>query len=399
MMDSPKAVELLATNSQPGRDYTRDGVESSTNPRLFSADCPKSQSLMPEIITNLHMHTTYSDGSGSHAEIAEAALGAGIDVAIVTDHNVWVHGPEGYLQRGSRRVLLLVGEEVHDRTRDPQKNHLLVIGAEREMTTYSVKPQVLIDQITRAGGLAFLAHPFDPAMPAFEEPDISWEDWEVRGYTGLELWNGFSELKSVARSRLEALYYAFFPQYMAQAPLPATLKRWDELLERGQKVVAVGGSDAHALHMHLGPLRRTVFPYQFHFRAINNHLMCDATLSGNLEADKKMILKALRGGHLFIGYDLAAPTQGFRFTAQCKDGVATMGDEMRIGSGATLQIRMPAIAECRLLCNGKLIRTWTDREICAYTANQPGAYRVECYRPFLGQQRGWIFSNPIYLRA
>ena len=51
---------------------------------------------MAELITNLHMHTTYSDGSGTHQEIAEAALEAGLDVVIVTDHNVLVQGLEGY---------------------------------------------------------------------------------------------------------------------------------------------------------------------------------------------------------------------------------------------------------------------------------------------------------------
>ena len=88
---------------------------------------------MNEFIINLHMHTTYSDGSGTHAEIVQAALQAGLDAVITTDHNVLVNGPAGYYQDGDRKVLLLVGEEVHDQTAIPQKNHLLVIGAGREM--------------------------------------------------------------------------------------------------------------------------------------------------------------------------------------------------------------------------------------------------------------------------
>ena len=76
---------------------------------------------MHEYILNLHIHTPYSDGTGSHKEIAQAALRAGIDIVIVTDHNVWVKGPEGYYQDGEKRVLLMVGEEVHDQTRDRQR--------------------------------------------------------------------------------------------------------------------------------------------------------------------------------------------------------------------------------------------------------------------------------------
>ena len=75
------------------------------------------QIIMPEfheIIINVHMHTRYSDGHGSHADIGAAALRAGLDAVIVTDHNVWVSGPEDYYQEGSRRTLVLIGEEVHD---------------------------------------------------------------------------------------------------------------------------------------------------------------------------------------------------------------------------------------------------------------------------------------------
>jgi hypothetical protein len=353
---------------------------------------------MAELITNLHMHTVYSDGSGTHAEVGEAALQAGLDVIIVTDHNVLVQGLEGYCQRGERQLLMLIGEEVHDTTRVPQKNHLLVMGANREMTTFAPSPQNLIDQVQRAGGLSFIAHPYDLELKMVGEDDISWVNWDVRGYTGIELWNGLSELKSVVRGWLDGIFYAFFPRYLARGPLPATLKKWDDLTIKGQQVVAVGGSDAHALKMHLGLLHQTIFPYAFHFQAVNTHLLVENELTGNLTADRQMVYNALRKGHAFIGYDLPYPTRGFRFTAQGREGTILMGDETRLGNGLTMQVRLPAKAECRLLCNGELVRTWTDREICAHTANKPGVYRVECYVEYLGRQRGWIFSNPIYVR-
>ena len=359
--------------------------------------------MQHELILNTHMHTTYSDGSGSHATLAAAALEARLDAIIVTDHNVYVSGVDGYHYKGEHRLLLMAGEEVHDAQRVPQKNHLLVFGAGREMAMHAPDPQRLIDQIARCDGLSFLAHPNDDELKAFKEDDISWEDWNVRGYTGLELWNGFSELKSVVKGKLDALFYAFFPQYLARGPHPRTLKRWDELTLRGQKVAAICGSDAHALHMRMGPLRRTIFPYSFHFRALNNHLLVPSPLTGDLAADRQMIYNALRSGRNFIGYDLPAATRGFRFTAQGRDTTATMGEEIRLprGSGVTFQIRLPKgiKAECVLLCNGQHVRTWTDREICAHIASQPGVYRVEVYLEYLGRRRGWIYSNPIYLRG
>ena len=81
---------------------------------------------MFEFVTNIHMHTHYSDGHGSHMDIVNAALKSDIDGVIVTDHNVWVEGLEGYFHNNSRKVLVLIGEEVHDQVREPQKNHLLL---------------------------------------------------------------------------------------------------------------------------------------------------------------------------------------------------------------------------------------------------------------------------------
>src|SRR4030042_4734807 len=104
---------------------------------------------MPEIIPNLHMHTRYSDGAGTHADIARAAMKAGLDAVIVTDHNVWVDGPARYYKDGDRRVLLMVGEEIHDQARQPQKNHLLVFGAHRELATYAYDPQMLLYAVGR----------------------------------------------------------------------------------------------------------------------------------------------------------------------------------------------------------------------------------------------------------
>ena len=353
---------------------------------------------MHEIIVNLHMHTRYSDGYGSHEDIAAAACQSGLDAVIVTDHNVWVNGPEDYYKNGDRRVLLLVGEEIHDQARNPQKNHLLVLGAQRELAMYAHDPQLLLDSVTKAGGMGFIAHPVDPPAPSVRQDDISWVDWNVQGFTGLELWNGFSEYKTRIKSKLHAIYFAYFPRQIACGPLPETLRRWDELLTSGKKMVALGGSDAHALKLSLGPLRRTVFPYEFHFRAINTHIFVPRPLGEDAEADGAMILDALRQGHCFIGYDLPAPTRGFHLTVHGLEHNGLMGDELPSKGGVTFQIRLPIRTECVLLKDGKPLRTWHNRDLCTYNATEPGVYRVEAYIDYLGRRRGWIFTNPVYVR-
>ena len=344
------------------------------------------------------MHTRFSDGAGMHADIAAAAMNAGLEAVIVTDHNVLVNGPAGYYKDGNRRVLLMVGEEIHDQARTPQKNHLLVLGAQRELATYANDPQGLIDAVTQAGGLSFIAHPVDPAAPAVREADISWVDWDVRGFSGLELWNGFSEFKPRIRSKLHAIYYAYFPSRIARGPLPEALRRWDELLLGGKKVVAIGGSDAHSHRMRMGPLRRTVFPYEFHFRCINTHVLLPRSLGPDAVEDTALVLEALRNGHCFIGYDLPAPTRGFHFVAHGLEGSAEMGDELNGRGGITFQIRLPRRSECVLLKDGKLIRAWRHHDLCTYITNESGVYRVEVYIQYLGMRRGWIYSNPVYIR-
>ena len=359
---------------------------------------------MHEIVVNLHMHTRYSDGSGTHKEIAHAAMKTGLDAVIVTDHNVLVQGVEGYYSLGpssrikTNPVLLLVGQEVHDQDRDPQKNHLLVFNANRDLASLADDPQALINGVRDAGGICFIAHPKDPEAPAFKETDISWEAWDVEGYTGIELWNGLSELKTVVPTKLHGAFYAYFPQFVGHHPLYETLNRWDELLASGRRVVAIGGSDAHAMHMNMGPLHRVIFPYEFHFRTVNTHVFIPQPLTGDVPTDKKMIYDALAAGRCFVGYDLPGSTRGFRFNAKGREQSAIMGDEISVKGGVTLQARLPRAADIHLLKDGKVIGTWKESYAYTHIATEPGVYRIEAYRNYLGSKRGWIFSNPIYVR-
>lgn len=353
---------------------------------------------MHEIVINLHMHTRYSDGTGSHKDIAQAAINTGLDVVIVTDHNVLVQGMEGYYRFGLSRVLLLIGQEVHDQDRDPQKNHLLIFNTNRDLSTLADNPQTLIDGVRDAGGICFIAHPNDPEAKAFNETDISWEAWDVQNFTGIELWNGLSELKTVVSTKLHGAFYAFLPQFIGRHPIPETVQRWDDLLASGRRVVAIGGSDAHALHMHMGPIHRTIFPYAFHFRTVNTHVFLPQPLTGDVALDKKMIYEALAEGHCFVAYDLPLSTRGFTFKAKGLEQSVIMGDTLPAKGGVTLQAHLPTQAEIHLIKDGKPIGVWKNSYTCTYNATEPGVYRAEVYRNYLGRKRGWIYSNPIYVR-
>ena len=160
---------------------------------------------MIELVGNMHMHTLFSDGEKWHAEIAEDAIAAGLDFIIVTDHNVWVQGVEGYYENENGRLLLLTGEEIHNVRRDPQASHMLVYGAETELADCAPNPQELIDAVRAHGGYSFLAHPHEKDCRLFPYPNLGWHDWDIDGFTGLEIWNYMSSFINALVNALDKL--------------------------------------------------------------------------------------------------------------------------------------------------------------------------------------------------
>lgn len=346
-----------------------------------------------EYVGNPHVHTPYSDGTALHAEIAEAAVKAGLDFVVVTDHNVWVDGVE----RHYGKVLLLVGEEVHDVRRQPQANHLLIYNAESELAPLAADSQGLIDTVNQRGGFCFLAHPFE--YRSLIGPDlmaIPWVDWDVNGYAGFEIWNYMSEFKALAYNKPLALLYAYFPTLGIGGPFRAMLRQWDQLLSQGRRITAIGGADAHGNTYSLGPLRRVVFPYEYLFRCVNTHILSDRPLKGNLEHDKAVIYDALRAGHTWVGYDLLASTKGFRFDARSINTQATIGDQLVRTAATKFDVQTPSRGDIHLLCNGRVVARASGQQL-NFTTADPGAYRVEVYRSYRLGRRGWIFSSPIYV--
>ncbi|MBN1135819.1 MAG: CehA/McbA family metallohydrolase [Anaerolineae bacterium] len=342
---------------------------------------------------NLHMHTVHSDGTKTHQELAQIAEQAGLDYLIVTDHNVLVTDAEGW----HGKTLVLVGEEVHDQKRLPQSSHTLCFDIHEDVTEYADDPQRLIDAVAAQGGFTFLAHPFEhDAVPFLPEPNISWRDWQVTGYAGIELWNYMSEFKGALTGKAHAVLCAYFPALTASGPYPETLRKWDELLQT-RPVAALGGSDAHGNTYHLGPLSREVQSYGYLFRCVNTHLLSEEPLTGDAEHDRAVIYGALRTGRGFLGYERPGEIARFSFWARSGDSEATMGETLAIQGKAEFRVTCPRPAELRLIRNGQVV-AHAQSERLTLVAHEEGVYRAEAYRRYAGRRRGWIFSNPIYVR-
>ncbi|NDJ75975.1 MAG: CehA/McbA family metallohydrolase [Chloroflexi bacterium] len=351
-----------------------------------------------EYVGNLHVHTPYSDGEGFHAEVATAAQLIGLDFLVFTDHNVRLDGIEGYFGDDEQGyVLLLSGEEIHDRARHPQCNHLLVYNASQSLSPYANDLQTLINTVRKVGGFCFIAHPDDHAVRWHRDPAIPWIDRDVHGFTGLEIWNYMSRFKDHLQTRRRALQNILRPDEAMIGPHPRTLALWDQLLSMGQHVVGIGGADAHGTRVQWGPISQTVFPYDFLFNGVNTHILTRAPLRGNVEYDKEQLYQALRRGRAFIGYDIPGNTRGFRFSAQGQNASVIMGESVRLGPGVTLQVLAPRRAHIKIIRHGEVMAEEHNTENLLHVVREPGAYRAEAWLKYAGRERAWILSNPIYI--
>jgi hypothetical protein len=361
---------------------------------------------MYEYTANFHQHTTSSDGAAPHHEVIKAGTEANLDVMVFTDHNVYVPGIEGWYDE----TLALMGIEVNDTSLEPEINHYLCLGVDGDLNAYAADPQALIDAVNDGGGAGFIAHPFERPAPSFGEKAIPWLNWEVQGYTGLEIWNYMSEVKALLTGKVRAVRLAYSPDTFISAPFPETLAHWDKLTQNGQKVVAIGGSDAHGRTYNMGPLRRTIFPYPYLFSAIRTHLLLQEPLSKEPGQAKQQVLDTLRRGHCFVAYDLIGDTTGFRFTALSTEGQilftslypenqTIQGGEISLGSLKLIQLAVttPQRAEIHLLKDGAIVAQTRGQRL-THVASEVGVYRVECYKVHKTRWRGWIYSNPIYVR-
>lgn len=364
---------------------------------------------------NIHMHTTHSDGTGTFDHLVEAAQMARLDFVYVTDHNVLVRAQEEGYRRG---VLTLVGQEAHDDDRVPQRNHLLCLGVAQDVAPYARDPQGLINAVRAQNALTFIAHPFEEVTVKAPE-HWGWESWEITDYTGIELWNYMSSFRGFTTSTLRSVIMGYFPHYFLRGPLPITLRKWDELT-RERAVVALGGTDVHAWTYTIGPFRRVFLPYLHCAQALNTHILTTTPLLGSaqeldyrsevVQHDHQVVLAALQAGHCWIGYDLVGATQGFRFfawqlAANAQPAAeqaphAIMGDTLtapKPGQVTHFRAVTPAKAELRLLRNGQVVARQQGQQL-DYATTEPGVYRIEVWRRRWSRPRGWIFSNPIYVR-
>lgn len=159
---------------------------------------------------DLHVHTSYSDGSGTIRDILKVAERKGLDGLAITDHKVL----DGYFEAKSydSRLIILPGYEVAT-----DAGHVLIIGLEEELppnvgSGRFMSYSEIIDWVRLNDGLAILAH------PAIEM--LNFDRWMRNKPDAVEVLNSLYPL-----------------QYFVKRGLSVSLKLG---------VTGVGGSDAHS---------------------------------------------------------------------------------------------------------------------------------------------------------
>ncbi len=112
------------------------------NPGLTDrASCPQCTFMETiEAVGCIHLHSIYSDGSGTIGDLIEAAAETGLDYLILTDHHsirARQLGLEGWL--GS--TLLIVGHEAGQ-----SKGHLLAIDTPRKIRVHSAEASHIVER-------------------------------------------------------------------------------------------------------------------------------------------------------------------------------------------------------------------------------------------------------------
>jgi hypothetical protein len=304
----------------------------------------KQQKLL---LGDIHTHTIVSDGILSIAELAAHAQQHGLNFLAVTDHNQMI-GADAHSQTSG--VTIIPGLEwTHF------KGHANFLGIEHPYDEpfftndfKDVKHRFV--SARDRGALIVINHPFSEHEPFHF-------DLTQLPFDCLEIWNG-----PMRESNLRAVGY------------------WQTLLESGQKVKAVGGSDYHRDNL---------------FQILGGPCMGVYAMS-NSPTD---ILSALRAGHSFITFAPQGPT------LEMAAGEAILGDTVMWHQDIEIQLTAHNLQKgdvVRVISGSEnldLFQAPSEGKVnLVHRVSSPGFIRAEIHRNFLPGLPALpaLISNPIF---
>ena len=357
--------------SRPGRKWTtiqrldRAHLEAVRKAReKFAAErrVAVPQDVYDDYRAVIHVHAEDADHTkGTRAQVLAAANKTGVRIVMWTDHR----GPKPETWSGVRDgVLFIPGAEEDHRLRFPG-----------------------------AGELRFLSHLEErPEMPS-------------AGYQGLEIYNRHADAKdeeefdawfkkAIAdpdqRRQLAALQREFPDEVFAAGVdnWPELTARWDREMAAGTRLTGIAANDAHQNQLIGGIL---FDPYEVSFRNASTHILAR-------ELTEAAVRQSLLEGRAYVAHDWLCDPNGFRFLASNNLGVFEMGDAAPLVGTTRISAQTPVSAHLKLFHHGKLVAEATGSRL-DFTAKETGAYRLEAWLAVDDEERPWIYSNAIHLRA
>ncbi|HEX6677404.1 MAG TPA: CehA/McbA family metallohydrolase [Actinomycetes bacterium] len=236
---------------------------------------------------DLHVHTVYSDGAYTPAEVLALARAAGLDFLVTSEHNTSA-GHQAFAAAERPDLLVVAGEEVTTRS-----GHAGAVGLRPgHWIDWRFRPQDgalsrIAGELRAEGGLLQANHPFAPGRGS------SWQfGWE--SVDAVEVWNGSVAAPSNERA----------------------LTLWDELLRAGRRLAATGGSDAHR------PPDRVGHPQT----VVRAERLAAAEL-----------VAALRAGRCWLA---GSAEVALDFVAAAGDRLAGMGERLPCRHGEAVRVRL-----------------------------------------------------------
>ena len=387
----------------------------------------------------LHAHAEDSAHTGgTRPEMLADAKRAGVQVIMLTDH---LRPPRDFMDswRGLHDgVLFIPGSEAKG---------FLVYPSSSIMDRIEQPRRELVASVTASNGLIFLSH--------IEER----KDHPMDGLTGLEIYNRHFDAKKDMAGLIAIAMKLLDPKQLAE--LQENLRMYpDELLaaqvtyqeeyinkwdaeSQARRLTGVAANDCHHNqvmvvkmvdedtvlvgtnvdqdkdmrrmtadsrpsireltkgHKAGDVLARADFdPYFRSFRDCATHILAP-------ELTESAIRAALLQGHAFVSHDWMCDATGFSFLllgsmskesgGEQKVLRTLMGNEVKFAEGQKFLARFPMTCKVRLLRNGKVI-TDLESDKLDEAVQSPGVYRIEGWLKLDGENRPWIYSNPIYVR-
>ena len=432
------AFGQTATRLGPGRKYSSIERVKIEHLRVVRADRLRySNERRPVPLSTgytdyravLHAHAEDATHTGgTRPELLGGAKRAGIQIVMLTDH-----------VRPER-------DFINDSWRGLHEGVLFIPGAEdRGFLSYPMKSikglpsgsrEEYVELVRKEGGDIFLCH--------VEERT----DWPTDRLDGLEIYNHHTDIKDEGPFqlwlqatltdpvRLPELVAALkeFPEEVFGAQqdyLTDVIAKWDRDAQK-HKLTGVSANDCHhnqvftvtaidentvevgyitskptttrvtvekvpgvaALVKGKKPgelIARLDFdPYERSMRYVATHILAR-------ELTETAIREALKQGHAYVAHDWLCDSTGFAFVARAGEKKnAVMGDEVKLEGALTLSAATPVKCAMKLIRNGEVVRTANTNRL-DFDVRTPGVYRIEAWLELDGEQRPWIYSNPIYV--